>query len=347
MDEITVKVMSSGHEVDQISRPLRAIEGRPAVTYRKRLWLVQEGCIHLDSESAPSDFTHDEVEGWEELVFRLLPEQLPTYKAKCSELLRSRFNGALAEAVTEAVACLVASGLEPLGRSLIIEFLESKSDSERLRKRVSMQLLFKQREKFHCQLDSVSGHVVLAQVATANSADDALSPKGTIEILGGDSWGGAFQPEQVGAVPDVDDRYLRDAADRTQESIGAYQALERAPSISMSGNDDSLDGMSFWEVSPATRSADRENEIAKEVSQSDAVLVRRTAALGEEAIEVLRYFCINPGDKPVHAHQVLGYPTTTISRFLTGSLGSYMRRDEIGGWHCHPWVDSVLDLMEG
>ncbi|MCA0199881.1 MAG: UvrD-helicase domain-containing protein [Proteobacteria bacterium] len=49
MAEVEVAVFRAGREVDRIVRPLRELDGRPAVTYRRQLWpLLPNREIHLD-----------------------------------------------------------------------------------------------------------------------------------------------------------------------------------------------------------------------------------------------------------------------------------------------------------
>lgn len=47
-DEITVSVVQNGRVKEQITRPLRSLDGAPAVTYKKILRPVREDCIYLD-----------------------------------------------------------------------------------------------------------------------------------------------------------------------------------------------------------------------------------------------------------------------------------------------------------
>lgn len=48
MAEITVSLVQGGAVVDTIKRPLRFVNGGPAVTYRKTLWPVVDGMVYLD-----------------------------------------------------------------------------------------------------------------------------------------------------------------------------------------------------------------------------------------------------------------------------------------------------------
>ena len=49
MPEVTVSVVCRGRVQEQITRPLRSLDGQPAVTYKKILRPLQDGCIYLDS----------------------------------------------------------------------------------------------------------------------------------------------------------------------------------------------------------------------------------------------------------------------------------------------------------
>ena len=56
MSQIQVRIFRKGQEIDRITRPLRHVDGRPVVKYRKRFWpLVNGGQIHLDSDPFPDD----------------------------------------------------------------------------------------------------------------------------------------------------------------------------------------------------------------------------------------------------------------------------------------------------
>lgn len=48
MSEIEVSVVAGGRIVDTIIRPVRDLHGRPAVTYRKKLWPLRGRQIHID-----------------------------------------------------------------------------------------------------------------------------------------------------------------------------------------------------------------------------------------------------------------------------------------------------------
>jgi len=90
--EVAVRVMSRGQEIDRITRPLRMDGGRPAVTYRKLLWPVEDGCIHIETEHDATLYQgNTNLDEWVELVTRVLPESLPTHINDCTEVLRACF----------------------------------------------------------------------------------------------------------------------------------------------------------------------------------------------------------------------------------------------------------------
>lgn len=60
MDDIVVSLVRGGVVIDTIRRPLRWIDGRPAVTYRRTLWPVHDGKIYLDC--SPTTLTGDEID---------------------------------------------------------------------------------------------------------------------------------------------------------------------------------------------------------------------------------------------------------------------------------------------
>lgn len=59
MDEILVSLVRGGSVVETIRRPLRWVDGKPAITYRRTLWPVHDGVVYLDG-SAPTIPNPDE-----------------------------------------------------------------------------------------------------------------------------------------------------------------------------------------------------------------------------------------------------------------------------------------------
>lgn len=110
--EVAVRVMSRGQEIDRITRPLRMDGGRPAVTYRKLLWPVEDGCIHIETEHDATLYQgNTNLDEWVELVTRVLPESLPTHINDCTEVLRACFRENLPHGVIRASSSLVSVGL--------------------------------------------------------------------------------------------------------------------------------------------------------------------------------------------------------------------------------------------
>lgn len=100
--EVAVRVMSRGQEIDRITRPLRMDGGRPAVTYRKLLWPVENGCIHIETEHDATRYQGNaNLDDWVELVTRVLPESLPTHINDCTEVLRACFRENLPHGVIQ------------------------------------------------------------------------------------------------------------------------------------------------------------------------------------------------------------------------------------------------------
>lgn len=54
MGEILVSLVKAGAVVGQIQRPLRALDGQPAITYRGKLWPLHGNVVHLDGGPIPA-----------------------------------------------------------------------------------------------------------------------------------------------------------------------------------------------------------------------------------------------------------------------------------------------------
>lgn len=52
--DIVVSLVRGGAVVEKITRPLRWLDGKPAITYRKALWLVHDGKVYLDVDPEPA-----------------------------------------------------------------------------------------------------------------------------------------------------------------------------------------------------------------------------------------------------------------------------------------------------
>ncbi|MGF6316126.1 UvrD-helicase domain-containing protein [Pseudomonas frederiksbergensis] len=48
MTDILVSLVRDNIVIDQILRPLRSLDGKPAITYHKKLWPIHEGIVYLD-----------------------------------------------------------------------------------------------------------------------------------------------------------------------------------------------------------------------------------------------------------------------------------------------------------
>ena len=326
--EVAVRVMFRGQEIDRIIGPLRMDEGRPAVTYKNLLWPVEDGCIHIETEHDAALYHGNmNLDDWVELVTRVLPESLPTHIDECAELLRACFRENLPHSVIRASSSLVSVGRENEARDLLVDFLREKHDSERLSKLIQMQLLFSERSS-----------TPLPPTNTNPSAENTESEINTaISIEDEKTLDWDWIPADEAQKPEVDDQVLRTQAECTQETIGAYRTIERGAVIS--GLAESLSESVWVEellLPPQGRTP----------SLGESTLLERTAKLGTIALDLLRYFADNPGDRASHAELVLGYPVADINKLLTGSLSHYLKRNGSGGWECHAWALSVLTALD-
>lgn len=324
--EVAVRVILRGQEIDRITRPLRMDGGRPAVTYRKLLWPVEDGCIHIEAEHDATLYQRNaNLDDWVELVTRVLPESLPTQIDDCAEILRACFRENLPHGVIRASSSLVSVGLENQARDLLVDFLREKHDSERLSKLIRMQLLFSERSSTPLPSTNQSAENTEPGLDTAISIEDEK----TLD------WD--WIPADETQKPEVDDQALRTQAECAQETIGAYRIIERGAVISDLAESQSE---SVWVeellLPPKGRTP----------SLGENTLLERTAKLGTIALDLLRYFADNPGDRAAHAELVLGYPVADINKLLTGSLSHYLKRSGSGGWECHAWTLSVLTALD-
>lgn len=139
-------------------------------------------------------------------------------------------------------------------------------------------------------------------------------------------------------TPDVDDRHLRREAECVQRLIGVFRSAENGAVVH--GLDEPLETFDIREKLTATT---LKNDV---LTQTEVTLLERVGILGDVALDVLRYFSDNPGDKSAHAEQVLGYLVSDINKLLAGSLSKYLKRCESGGWKCHPWVPDLLTALD-
>jgi hypothetical protein len=320
--EVTVRVMSCGVEIDRITRPLRTEANQPAVTYRKLLWPIENGCIHIGMAEVSQD---SDGEDWMALAKSLLPATLPTQKHACSDLLRDCFRGTLPSGVLSATSSLASLGLEQEARDLLVDFLREHKDSASLSRLLQTQLL---------ESKGPLNNPNYLNPNTQNLEKDrviVLVP----ENEGESDW--TWESVDEAQTPTIDDQDLRDAAKRTQEALGSYRPIE--------------DGAQAPDLASPIEDCDWHDDrlIAQQpsaVSSVEKILMERTAKLGETALDVLRYFVDNPGDRSAHAELVLGYAVSDINKLLSGPLNDYLKRNPSGGWDCHPWVPNLLSALD-
>ena len=200
-----VRVMLHGREIDRVASVVR-MEGHAAVVaYRNREWPVVDGCIHLDNDHSVNEVDRDE---WALLVTRLLPAPLPSEVGACSELIESRFRGAIPRGITGAICSLVALSLEQQARAALVDFLAEKRDSAKLRRLLSMQLLFMERTR-----------AATESAIVAERSVEQCFPQDSTEAEFDWDW----ESEAVPDVLNVDDYPLRNAAAQLQASIGTHR----------------------------------------------------------------------------------------------------------------------------
>jgi hypothetical protein len=310
-----IRVISDGREIERIACSTQLNEGMPTVKYREQYWPVVDGCIQLDG---PANQECSSAE-WAALIQNLLPPVLPDQTDSCEKLLQDYFRGSLPIGVTKAVASLVALRFEQQARRLLVDFLREHRNAHRLFRLLQMQLLFR-------------GRVGRTQDSTGITPSSAVeAPQESEQLPGVDmdwEWSESLDdPEK----PDVDDSSLRATATKLQESIGSYRARESGAAIP---------GFEDLTSEQGTFTTPTDAPLLNE-----SALIERTTQLGTIALDLLRYFSDNPGDRAVHAEAVLGYPMTEIRRLLLGSLGHYLKKTDTGGWECHPWVEQVLSAL--
>lgn len=100
-------------------------------------------------------------------------------------------------------------------------------------------------------------------------------------------------------------------------------------------------------VYPPVRSGAVEKPVAP-ISTDDLsgpALYGRIARLPKNAIEVLRYFASNPGDKARYASNVLDIEIREINRLLHGPLSTFCEQDASFGWSVGSEVAAVLNKL--
>ena len=62
MAQLEVRIFEKGQEIARVTRPLRHVDGKPVVKYKKRFWpLINGGQIHLDNDPPEDDMQMQEV----------------------------------------------------------------------------------------------------------------------------------------------------------------------------------------------------------------------------------------------------------------------------------------------
>jgi hypothetical protein len=302
--QVTIRVVSGGQVIDRFTCSPRKLAGVPTVSYRQQYWSVEDGCIYVD-EAATG---HHEVEpDWAQLVQDLLPVSLPGTVGACVDVLQTCFRKNLPLGIANAAASLAALRLEQQARRMLVDFFTMHRDARRLHRILQMQALFRKR------IDK-SSVARTSPPAEATERPQAVSERPETEL----DWDWSPSTEASDA-PEIDDHRLRAAALEVQDRIGTYVAKESDAPIP--GFDETID----WETLPANP------PVVTDRNQAEEALIERTIKLGKVALDLLRYFSYNPGDKAVHAKAVLDYPISEINRLLLGSLSPYMQRDSSGG----------------
>lgn len=329
--EDTVRVMASGHEIDRITRPLRSSGSTLIVAYRKRIWPVTNGCIHIDGTSERLTTQEDShPDAWMQLVARLLPYPLPTDQGECAERLRADFRDHLPDGTVRAISLLVSLGHETEARELLVDFLEQIRPPERVRKLVKLLLLFRTATPSALSPTNIHEQKTISEMPAALGAE--LDEDELLAI--------AWQPEQESQIPTVDDVPLRTEARSVQEHIGAHAIQEGG--LVIDGLDEIPDEQE-WEIAAPVAAEPSK----RPASEGDSLLMQRTLSLGSTALDVLRYFADNPGDKAAHVEQVLGYSLPVVNSLLNGKLNQYLQRSSSGGWACQSWVPDILAALDG
>jgi len=323
--EDTVQVVASGQVIDRITRRLQLSGNTLTVAYRKRIWPVTDSCIHVDGTSEPPATPEDShPDAWMQLVARLLPYPLPTEQGECAERLRTDFRDYLPDSTVRAISLLVSLGHESEARELLVDFLEQIRPPERVRRLVKLLLVFRRVPPSSPAANLDQPEADPERPAAAHRAE--LDEDELLALT--------WQPEQESKIPTVDDVPLRTEARSIQEHIGAH-AMEEGGLV-IEGLDEMPDEQ-HWELSePSKRSA----------SVEDNLLLQRIMSLGSTALDVLRYFADNPGDRATHVEQVLGYPLPVVNSLLSGKLSQYLQRSPSGGWACQNWVPDVLATLD-
>lgn len=269
---------------------------------------------------------------WHELISKLLPSELPRKHGACKAILKSIFQRDLSEGVLQAASSLVGLGLENEARALLTDFLREKRGSSRIAKRLQMQLLFQERRKAMAQVPTQEISVTPNHARHESELDDQDRE---VDF----EWASA----EIEEIPLSDDSSLRASALKAQLMVSDTRAGYQV------GYEEEL--IPGWEdINDAVVNGSLEDfetsDPNRETPDLDTQLQLRLAALGEDALALLRYFCVNPGDSVKDAAYILGYESTTdVNKLMNNRLKEYVRRHESGGWTCVDWVGRVLETM--
>jgi hypothetical protein len=289
-------------------------DGSLFVVYHQRLWPVAAGCIRIDR--AP--YAGEEIEpGWSLLVQNLLPLELPPQAHACSQLLKTCFEGILPHSVIQAAVSLTSLKFEQQARALLTDVLKEHREAASLYPLLQGQLLLRDRSE---RTTAPDDFIILPEA-------EQWSPIEWHQAEDED-WDWAASPDEVEA-PDIDDSALRTAAADLQGRIGAHRPEETGAKALDFEEDVNT---AIFQIPP---------EHAGDPLSNDRLIVERVATLGSAALDVLKYFADNPGDKTFHAESILGYPVSDINRLVLGSLRHYLKKSG-SGWECQPWLIDIL-----
>lgn len=334
-----VRVMIAGREIDRIESAQRGVSGEYLVRYRRRIWPVDNGCIHVDSLPAIPMLSHAGSNNHDYLSLAESP--LPTRLIDCTGLLRSEFP-ALGDAAILSIATLAQVGLDLLAKETLLDFLDLLNSDKQLRD------------------DAPS--------KGRTHAKDLDTEPMNISTLGStvketNEWAVDWLPQKAWEAPEQDDSELRSLAKDAQAQIG----MQRSHSLGASAIDfgelaDDEEWLVDTAASKAPVNATREDTagtfistLVTEASESNtdslpahhlSFIVEQASLLNETSVEVLRYFMDNPGDNSFHAESVTGCSRGMINGLLNGTLSRYVKKTSSGGWSCHTWVPDVMAVLD-
>ena len=285
-------------------------------------------CIYVESESGTADDNKRlDFAEWRVLVKRLLPDSLPVRREECFSVLRTLFGENLPNGVVSALSSLAFMGLEHEARELLVDFLCEKHDSKKISSLLQARLLS----------NEISSLVALNvnEPSVVDGSDSEFECRVVVDDDNLQDWNWTASDEV--RTPEIDDIGLRAIASQVQGAIGSYASVEKGAVIpSLAEPFDSA----LWAEKTTLPTP------TSKISPAEIALVERTAKLGTVAMDVLRYFSDNPGDRAAHAELVLGYPLADINKLLLGSLSNYVKKTGSGGWECYSWVSGLLLILD-